>query len=279
MVVRYLGAVLLGVLLTLFVQIVAKGLDSSAATREGAFVETFEGMKSLEEAGSMAASASGDWWVSSGGRLVVDAGVGSTLFGNRPEGDRWRLAYGGSSPVDTDGGTHPQNLFRLLTQRTWVAATQEARFRIRQVNPSDSPQREASNGILFLVRYRDGDTLYYSGLRVDGAAVVKKKLRGEYSTIGYRKIFPGNYDRDRAPILLPVNRWFGLRASVADTPDEAVRLTVEVRDPSLGNGWVQVLDVLDRGDHGEPIRGAGHGGIRIDFMDAEIDDYVAEPIA
>jgi hypothetical protein len=279
MIVRYLGAVLLGVLLTLFVQIVAKGLDSAASTRDGAFVETFDGMRSLEEAASMTASASADWWVSSGGRLVVENGVASTLFGNRPEGDRWRLAYGGSSPVDTDGGTHPQNLFRLLTQRTWREATQEARFRIRQLHASASPRRDGSNGILFLVRYQNRDTLYYAGVRVDGAAVVKKKFEGEYSTLGYRRIFPGTYDREKAPILLPLNRWFGLRVSCVDTPQEAVRVTVEVREPSLGNGWVRVLDVLDQGEHGAPIRGAGHGGIRTDFMDVEIDDYAAEPLA
>lgn len=272
--VRILGAFLLGVVVTILVQIGVRAL--SASTEDGPFVETFDDMRSLEEAGSMSGSASEEWWVNSGGRLVVEDGVASTLFGNRPAGDRWQLAYGGSSPQDTDGGAHPQNLFRLLTRREWRDATQQARFRIRRIHQSDSPNRDGSNGILFFQRYQSGDTLYYAGVRVDGAAVIKRKLRGAYETLAYRKVFPGKYHRERRPNLLPVDRWFGVRATVEGVAKGAVRLRVEVEDPSLGEGWVRVLEAVDRGEGGEPIRAPGHGGIRTDFMDVEIDDYVAQ---
>ena len=39
--------------------------------------------------------------------------------------------------------------------------------------------------MLLFNRYQDGQTLYYGGVRVDGAAVIKKKLAGVYTTLAY----------------------------------------------------------------------------------------------
>jgi hypothetical protein len=43
-------------------------------------------------------------------------------------------------------------------------------------------------------------------VRVDGAAVIKKKAAGVYTTLGIRRHFPGfgSYDITRKPSLLPV---------------------------------------------------------------------------
>src|SRR5438105_8303171 len=82
----------------------------------------------LEEAGSMAESASSAFWLNSGGEFFFTSGFGRTFEGELPADDRWRQAYARSSSVDTDGGAHPQNLFRLINRQTFRNFTQETTF-------------------------------------------------------------------------------------------------------------------------------------------------------
>jgi hypothetical protein len=223
----------------------------------------------LEEAGSIAESASSAFWLNSGGEFFFTPGFGRTIEGELPADDRWRQAYARSSSVDTDGGAHPQNLFRLINRQTFRNFTQETTFTIRRLNLSRSPNRNQSNGVLLFEHYRDGDNLYYAGVRVDGAAVVKKKLRGTYHTLGIAPIYPGAYDRNRNPNLLPVGRPVTIRTETRSNGDGSVEITLFVD----GNPTIHVRD----GNVGGPaIAEAAFAGIRTDFMDVDFASYSAE---
>jgi hypothetical protein len=230
----------------------------------------------LDEAGQMSDSWSPYWWLSSGGRFYLREGIGSTIQGSLPKKDYWRRYYARTNPRDTDGGHHPQNLFRLVTRSRWQNFRQQVYFRIRRDNLSDSPYRAASNGLFLMNRYLDQNNLYYTGIRVDGAAVIKKKYQGKYYTLAYARFFPGpSYDRDSNPNLLPKDIWVGLRSELTNNPDGTVRIVLYV-DPGPG-GWVLAFDVLDNGlAYGGPaITGLGFGGFRTDFMDVEFENYWA----
>ncbi|MGH7803158.1 MAG: hypothetical protein ACREQJ_02320 [Candidatus Binatia bacterium] len=226
----------------------------------------------------MTESANTDWWLNSGGRLTFRDGVGKTLRGELPVGDRWRVAYERGDPLDTEAGAHPQNLFRLVTRQKWLDARQELRFRVRTVSASGSLNRNETNGVLLFHRYQDGDSLYYAGLRFDGAAVIKKKHGGIYSTLAYRQIYGGTWDRDQLPSLVPVDRWLGLRTEIEDEPGGGVRIAVFVQDPERGEEWKEAVAAVDLGKEAPQIVHEGHAGIRTDFAEVEFDDYRIEPI-
>lgn len=230
----------------------------------------------LPEAPNMSESWSPYWWLSSGARFHLAGGIGSTIQGSLPADDYWRRYYAETNPRDTDDGYHPQNLFRLATRSRWQNFRQQVYFRIRRDNLSDSPYRTASNGLYLMNRYEDQHNLYYTGIRVDGAAVIKKKYKGKYYTLAYAPFFPGpSYDRDSNPSLLPKNIWIGLRSELTNNPDGTVRIVLYV-DPGPG-GWVLAFDILDNGyEHGGPaLTAPGYGGFRTDFMDVEFENYWA----
>ena len=217
----------------------------------------------------MAESSSSAFWLNSGGEFFFSGGFGRTIEGELPAAHRWRQAYARSSSVDTDGGTHPQNLFRLINRQMFGNFTQETTFTIRRLNLSRSPNRNQSNGVLLFEHYRDGDNLYYAGVRVDGAAVVKKKLRGQYHTLGIAPIYPGTYDRNRSPNLLPVGRPVTIRTETRSNGDGSVEISLFVD----GNPAIEVRD----GNVGGPaIAEAAFAGIRTDFMDVDFASYSAE---
>jgi hypothetical protein len=194
-------------------------------------------------------------------------GGGETIQGELPAEDPWHQRYAASSPGDTDGGARPQNLFRLIRRQSVHSPQQQVQFNIQRANASGSPNRNASNGVLLLSRYLGGDDLYYAGVRVDGQAVVKKKSRGRYFTLGSTPVFAGRYDRQTAPNLIPEDRWITLASDVRTNPDGAVQIGLSV-DGSA------VLTVVDGGrTGGPPIRSAGMVGIRSDFLDVQFRGY------
>ena len=267
----WLGFAVVSSLLTVAVPVL-QALD------ETSFETSFSSSGTVEETGSMLASGSSDWWVNSGGRLIL-GGTGKTVQGSLPSSDPWRLAYAVANPLDTDNGYHPQNIFRLVTRDRWKNFTQEASFRINELNLSESPNRAEHNGILFFNRYQSGDTLYYAGIRVDGAAVIKKKKAGIYTTLAYAKVYPGTYNRTSMPNLLPVDRWIGLRSEVEDVVGGGVSIQLSLSDSTRGPGWMPILEAIDTGAAGGAITSEGFAGIRTDFMDVEFDDYAAYPLS
>jgi hypothetical protein len=143
---------------------------------------------------------------------------------------------------------------------------------------SKSPNRNASNGILLMLRYQDGDSLYYAGLRVDGSAVIKKKINGRYITLAQEKIFDGIYARETSPNLLPKNKWLGIKSEVKNE-NNSVRIKL-FGDLNETGEWQKILEVVDSKNisGSEPIYKEGFQGIRTDFMDVEFKDFRVEKI-
>ena len=241
------------------------------------FTDDFSTATTLEEAGRLTDSASPYWWLNSGGRLLVSAGLGQTLQGDLAAGDQWYKLYAASNPLDTDGGLHPQNIFRLVQTSQWLNFSQQNYFRINRLNFSASPNRNASNGLFLFNRYQGGDDLYYTGLRMDGAAVIKKKIKGSYYTMAYQPIFTVDgrtYERDTNPNLLPLDTWIGLKSEVTTGTDGRVTIKLYT-DIGRTGAWTLALEALDDGVKygGATINQAGYAGIRTDFMDLDLDDY------
>jgi hypothetical protein len=229
---------------------------------------------SVSETGASSDSPSPYWWVNSGGQMVLEDGRGKTLQGSLPLGSYWRTIYNAANPVDTDLGLHPQNIFRLVGRSLWNNFTQEGYFKIRTHNLSASPNRNQSNGLLFFNRYKDAFNLYYAGIRVDGTAVIKKKVGGVYYTMAQKAIFPGTYNVLTSPNLLPKNTWLGLKTKVQTNTNGSVSINLYL-DKGWTGDWSLILSATDSGNFGgtAPITGSGYGGIRTDFMDVEFDQY------
>lgn len=260
----------------LSVALVARPARGPACTEPG-----FHGEGVLEEAGSIEESTDACWWLSSGGRLYFEPGRARTIQGDLPADAEWAQRYAQSNPADTDGGSHPQNLLRLVARGRWRDFRQEVRVRIHHVNLSQSSERGEWSGVLLFLRYQDSDNLYYAGLRMDGTAVIKKKAAGVYTTLAQEPVFgePQAWDRERNPVLLPLERWIALAALIRTQKDGSTRIALYTRDESREPDWKLAAEVTDDGQQGPPLRAAGHGGIRTDFMDVELADYrVGAPV-
>ncbi|MBI5531043.1 MAG: hypothetical protein HY918_06130 [Candidatus Doudnabacteria bacterium] len=235
------------------------------------FYYTFSCSCNVSEAGSDITSSSPYWWVNSGGYMYVSAGRGTTVQGKLADIDPFRLLYSLNNPLDTDLGFHPQNIFRLVTRKNdWRNISQEAYFKITADNLSASPNRNESNGLLLFNRYVDSQNLYYAGVRRDGAAVIKKKQNGIYTTLAYAKgIFPGSYNHETSPNLLPLNTWVGLKTEVVTQSDGSVKIKLYM-DKNWNLRWQLIAEATDANN---PITSGGSGGIRTDFMDVIFDNY------
>ncbi|OGM90557.1 hypothetical protein A2755_03315 [Candidatus Wolfebacteria bacterium RIFCSPHIGHO2_01_FULL_48_22] len=216
-------------------------------------------------------SGSRYWWLNSGGEFIVHDGIGSTVEGELDRFSKWRIVYNISNAPDTDEGRHPQNLFRLISRSKWLDVRQEIRFRVTRDNISSSPNRNESNGVVLMSRYVDENNLYYAGLRVDGAAVIKRKKNGAYETLAYKKVFEGTYDRESNPSLLPKLEWITMRSVTQTLSDGGV--LIELWQQKDGE-WEKIAEALDVSELA--IRQTGHVGTRSDFMDVQFDDIRIE---
>lgn len=265
---------------------------SIAAAVPSPFSYDFKVRGTLLEAGAPDESSSPYWWLDSGAKMMIEDDVGKTVQGALPALDRWRIRYSLSSGTDTENGYAPQNLFRLLTRSKWNNVRIESSFRIVRDNFTESQNRNASNGLLLMSHYKDGDNLYYAGIRVDGHAVIKKKINGTYYTMAEKQIFPGEYVRENDINLLPHNEWIGLRSETKTDAKGAVTVALFMKRKDE-TAWTQLLTATDpprlassSGEAGDgekyasttPITGDYPVGIRTDFMDVEFDNFKAEKI-
>ncbi len=242
----------------------------AAALTPSPYLFDFNQTSSVEES----AYTSPYWFVNSGGYLKMDGSRGGTVQGDLPLTDYWKKLYELNNPVDTDLGLHPQNIFRLLTRNTWENIRQEAYFVIKKTNLSLSPNRNQSNGLLLFNRYKDSQNLYYTGVRVDGSAIIKKKKNGIYYTMAEVKgVFPGTYNHETSPNLLTQNKWIGLRSEIVDE-NGIVKIKLFL-DKGWSGDWQLVAEAEDDGKTfgGSAILGSGLGGIRTDFMDVQFENY------
>ena len=244
------------------------------APTERDFHYTFENDGILEETGNMEESKSSYFWLNSGARLNIRAGVGETLMGRLGEGDGWRQLYAMSDPLDTQDGFYPQNLFRLITKSTWDNVEQSVRFKLVHLNETDTQNRDEWSGILLMSHYQDGDNLYYAGLRADGNAIIKKKCGGVYTTLATSPVFRNGepYDRNNNPNLIPLSTWMGLRSVVRE---QGSRIEIELWLDAEDDGtWEKVLAASDLPSADQTmISGPAYAGIRTDYVDAQFDDY------
>lgn len=242
---------------------------------------TFNVPGTIEEVGDINESKSPYWWLDSGGRVLIHDNIGETIQGELSATDPWYREYADTNPLDTEGGKHPQNLLRLVSRSLWDNVRVEASFLIVRDNHSGSENRNESNGLLLMSRYGEGgQTLYYTGIRVDGTAVIKKKYKGEYYTLAQKQIFPGTYDKDKKTNLLPHGRWIRLRSDTVTEPDGNVRISFFMQDTAETDTWKTLLSATDSSqfDNTPPITGKHSVGIRTDFMDVRFDDILAEKI-
>ncbi len=250
---------------------------SVAVSVKSPLIYSFNEGGMVEETGSMYESLSPYWWVNSGGFMTVGSNIGQTVQGDLPESNKWHKLYMRENPTDTDNGSHPQNIFRLLTRSAWQNVREEAYFKIVRDNFSQSQNRNESNGILLFGRYKDSDNLYYAGLRVDGTAVIKKKLRGIYYTLDQEPFFPGKpYDRNANQSLLPKDIWVGLRIEIVNDKNGTVSVKLYT-DVGKKGSWKLSAQAVDDGQSaGSAITEKGYAGIRTDFMDVDFSDYRIE---
>ncbi|MBI2023996.1 hypothetical protein HYT00_01235 [Candidatus Giovannonibacteria bacterium] len=229
----------------------------------------------LEESANAFSSAHPFLWLNSGAQLIVAGGIAKTVQGELPENSKWRDYYLNSNPRDTDLGRHPQNIFRLLTKTKFKDFSEEAHFRIIRDNLSESKNRNESNGVFLYARFIDENNSYYLGIRVDGMAIIKKKINGEYFTLAEKAYISGTaYDRKKNPSLLPRNELIGIRAQTVNK-ESGVNLRLFLRRPDEKD-WNLFLEFTDTGSHGKPFEDMGQAGIRTDFMDVQFDDYKIE---
>lgn len=235
-----------------------------------AFSDDFRRTQVLTETAKPETSSSDLWWLDSGAQLAVANGTASTILGEAPDG-YLRRRYAQRNARDTEGGAHPQNLFRLVTRATWnTPVSQRCSFRVLDYHASASPQRGVANGLLLFSRYRDANNLYYAGIRVDGHAVVKKKSAGVYYTLAETPVFEGHYQREQAPTLLPREQWLTLRSEVTSGTGGSVLIDLYLAENDRPERLI--LRATDAGVGGAPFSG-GRCGIRTDFMDVEFKDY------
>ena len=259
-------------ILFLFLGIIAVAflLSHGAFRKANSFAHAFQTSERVSESGSIE-GGNAVWWVDSGGYMDISSGEGFTIQGDLPEISPWRVRYSESNPVDTDGGVHPQNIFRLILKSMWNDFAEEAYFKIHKDNLSSSPNRNESNGIVLFGRYRDADNLYYVGLRVDGQAVIKKKKNGMYSVLAEMPVIADTlpYDRNTNPDVLPKNTWIGLKTEISTEKNDEVRIKLWTDIGKTGK-WKLVAEVVDKNDI---INGPAYVGIRTDFMDVSFTDF------
>jgi hypothetical protein len=231
----------------------------------------------LDEKGEMSHSSSPYWWVSSGGFMELKGGVGRTIQGGMDLGEKCQVDYDLVNPIDTDDGRHPQNIFRMVLRSKEQDVSQEMFYKIEKINLSASLNRNQSNGLLQMSRYLDQDNLYYTGLRVDGQATIKKKYRGDYYDLDDEPVIAGVYDRELNPNFLPVGAWIGLRTVIKNL--DAARVSIKLfADIGRTGTWSLVASATDDGvSYGGPaLTDAGYVGVRTDFMNAQFEDFSLE---
>ncbi len=236
------------------------------------FLYTFNADGRLPEAGSAGASWSPYLWLQSGGYLDIANGVGSTITGALPVSDPMHATYANAYAVSSDGGAHPQNLFRLFTKASMGDGSASIYVDRTADNLANTANRRPYTGESVIVRYQDAGHYYYAGIRDDGYAVIKKDVGGTYETLAAAKVFPGTYNSASNPSLIPLGQWIGMKLDAVNT-SSGVALTFSTDVGKTGT-WKPVLSATDTSN---PITAAGTVGIESDYSDASFDNLRLTP--
>lgn len=258
-------------LLSAFLLLALAGAASYTGFEENTITLSAKTERVIEETGSPEESSDPHWWLNSGAYLYIAKNIAKNREGVLKEGDPWRARYAASNPIDTENGARPQNIFRLLSKRTWEDTAQLAYFKITSENRSESPRQSPSNGIFFYQHFADRNNTYYVGIRLNGHIIIYKKAGGVYHTLAIVPFFVRPSHTKKEVSILPHEKWIGLKSEIRNKPD-GVHISLFI-DPGETGTWIQSLEVVDSGELGGPAITAGRAGIRSDFLDLEIKDY------
>ncbi len=249
----------------------------SAAATENSTLYTFNSPGTLYESASLNLSTSPYWWLLSGGKLIIENGVGKTIQGALSPLDPMRLASKGNSSLDS--GAHPQNAFFLLSREPMQNGSFEIDTRRIADNLSLALNRKPYIGESLIARYQDANNYYYAGIRADGAAVIKKKTNGVYQTLSQKQIFPGTYNSETNPDLIPLGVTIGLKLTITNNSSGQPTLSFYT-DVSNTGVWKLALSATDDPvKFGATISNAGLVGIQSDNADATFDNFRLAPLA
>lgn len=220
------------------------------------------------------------WWINSGAFFNVKDWIWSTIQGELEKWSKWQRDYEEYKWwLDTDQWFHPQNLFRLILNKKFKNFEQYTYFKINKYILSNSENRYESNWFLLFNRYLDSDNLYYAWIRVDWAAVIKKKYKWEYYTLAYEKIFDWKYDRVKSPNLIPINKWIWIKTEVLNfwTDNVSIKLFIDTNNDWK---WTYALGVSDKSKSSleKVINDCWYAWVRTDFMDVDINKYYIKEI-
>jgi hypothetical protein len=247
---------------------------STAAVIGTPFSYNFNSSGTLDQVSNQDQSSSAYWWLPGGGRLILSNGVGASISGSLPTGDKWYKYYAANNPTATDNGTHPQNVLQLFLRDQATNPSAQIYFKKTADNLSNAKNIQAYNGQSLLVRYADVNNYYYAGLRADGGVVIKKKVNGVYQTLGYKKIIPGTYSAVSSPNLIPKGEWIGLKTVVESDASGDPEISLYTDIGKTGT-WTLVLQAVDDpAKFGAGLTRAGLVGIESDFSDVQFDDFL-----
>ncbi len=253
-----------------------KTYASAAAAITLPFSYDFHVNGTLNEAKSMTDSSSPYWWMASGAQLVISNGVGSTLAGNLQTSSPWYTYYSASSPVLTDNGLHPQNVFQMFFRNSIANPSAQLYVKRNSDNVSNLQNSHAYNGESLFARYVDGNNYYFGGIRADGGAVIKKRTNGVNQTLAFNKIFSGTYNSLTSPDLIPNGEWIGLKLVVASDTANNPKILLYMDEGKTGVWKLAAQAIDDPVKYGSPISSSGLVGIKSDFADAQFDSFVLQ---
>jgi len=176
-------------------------------------------------------------------------------------------------PVDaTSTRTTGASVFRMRSQRDDMLNTRVTlRLRTdRYASTAKVPARDR-DGVHLWLRYQSEENLYLVSMnRRDNTVVIKRKVPGGTSNGGtYKALGDARY-------TVPKGRWQDVEATVRNTGDDAVTITLDIDGKRL-------LTVVDRGERLKdgrwvtPLRSAGRVGVRGDNTEFMLDSIKVSP--
>ncbi|MES2213659.1 MAG: LamG domain-containing protein [Patescibacteria group bacterium] len=237
------------------------------------FSYPFSSSGTLDESSTATTSTSQYWWLASGAQLVIGNGVGSTITGSIPVTNIWNKLYTTNFYTSSDGGVHPQNVFRLIFRTPVLHTSAQIYFNRTKNNLSNSVNRHPYNAESLLARYIDDNNYYFASIRSDGTVTIKKKMNGVYQTLASKKILPGVYSDILNPDLIPLNTWIGLKLIAIDSLTGTTTLSFYSDIGKTGIWKLELTADDDFSKYGRAITAPGLVGIQSDFADTLFDDF------
>lgn len=234
------------------------------------FDYTFNAPGTVFEASNPSASWSPYLWLASGAKLAIQGGAGASLQGDLPAGDPWRVRYADTLAVSSDGGAHPQNVFRLFAKYPVKDASLTTYVNRERDNLSNVENRRGYDGESLIARYQGANEYYLATVRDDGLVSIKRVRDGTYTTLATARVFPGVYDAQSNPDLIPLGKWIGMRFETYDTATSTVlSLYTDVNDTGV---WTLSARGIDASD--ARIDSGGLMGVTSDYADVALRSLV-----